>query len=243
MTSARTKSRKVKPPKLPPPESETLTRAEVARKLGCSIPTVRRMEGTTLHPIQGADGIHRFAPIEVLRAMHERSARAVDPSKEGERDARVFEMLDAGIGAREIVTTLRLPIDVVLKLTERWKEAGQRDLIIPPACRIEFEKCLGLPLGGAKDAAQLAQLVRSLEAEHERLKSENETMSNKMGGVLAIIGELAARYSEVEDALPDLRNELDAENIERLDRIVSVNKQQLASTIAVALNTAAEGSH
>lgn len=242
MTIDRTKSRKVKPPKLPAAGSETLTRAEVARTLGCSIPTVRRMEGTALHPIEDADGVHRFAPIEVLQMMHQRAARVVDSTKEGERDARAFDMLDAGHGVREVVTTLRLPIDVALKLSDAWKEAGRRDLIIPPACRIELEKSLGLGLGGAKDAAQLTQLVRALEAEHERLKIENEKMSNQMGGVLAIFGELAARYSEVEDALPDLMSELDAEGIVRLDQAVRVNKQQLASSI-IASSESAEGSH
>lgn len=37
--------------------------------------------------------------------LHDRSARVVDPSKAGERDARVFEMLDAGKGLREIGIT------------------------------------------------------------------------------------------------------------------------------------------
>jgi hypothetical protein len=243
MTSKRTKSRKVKPPKLPLSGSETLTRAEVARTLGCSIPTVRRMEGTALHPIQDADGIHRFAPIEVLQVMHERSARVVDPTTQGERDARAFEMLDAGHGVREVVTTLRLPIDVALKLSDAWKEAGRRDLIIPPACRIELEKALGLSLGGAKDAAHLAHLVRSLEVEYEQLKTEHEMMSNQMGAVLAIIGELAARYSEVEDALPDLRNELDAERSELLDRTFKYYQQRFASAIQISAEQRDRGEH
>lgn len=42
-----------------------LTRAQVAERLGKSIATVRRMEGTELHPRRDAAGIHRFSPAEV----------------------------------------------------------------------------------------------------------------------------------------------------------------------------------
>lgn len=231
MTSDRTKSRKVKPPNLPLAGTELLTRGQVAKTLGCSPATVRRMEGVTLHPVEDEAGVHRFAPIEVFQLMRERSARVVDPSVAGERDARAFEMFDGGLGPREVVTTLRLPIDLVLKLFDQWREAGRRDLVIPPVCRGELEKCLGT----VKDAAHVTQLVRSLDAEHERVKFENETLSNQMGNVLSIVGELAARYCEVEDILPVLRNELDAERIERLDHAVNAYKQQLAAS-----NTAVE---
>lgn len=238
MKTKTTKSRKVNRSKQTSAGSETLTRAEVAKALGCSIPTVRRMEGTTLHPREGADGVHRFDPLEVLHLIHERSARAVDPSKVGERDARVFEMLDAGKGVREIVTTLRLPVDVVLKLSDQWRDAGRRDLVVPPACRAELEHYLGV----AKDAAELTQLVRSLEAERERLESENEKMSNRMGGVISIIGEIAVINSDVEKALPDLKNELDAEQIEVLDRGFKYHQQKLASAIRVSAE-GDEGEH
>jgi hypothetical protein len=42
-----------------------LTRAQVAARLGKSIATVRRMEGTALHPRKDANGVHRFCPMEV----------------------------------------------------------------------------------------------------------------------------------------------------------------------------------
>lgn len=239
MKTERPKSRKLRPPELPPPASETLTRAEVAKALGCSIPTVRRMEGTTLHPLQDADGVHRFAPLEVLQVVRERGARALDTSKEGERDARIFEMFDAGHGIREVVTTLRLPIDAVIKAFSLWQDAGRRDLVIPPACRMELEKYLG----SAKDAAQLVQLVRSIDTEYEQLIFENSKMSNQLAGLFVVIGDLAARYCEVEDALPALREELDAQQIERLDHAVIVRKQQFATATSGMASTPAESSH
>jgi hypothetical protein len=240
MKTKTTTSRKVSRSKLTPAAgTETLTRAEVAKALGCSIPTVRRMEGTTLHPTEDAEGVHRFDPVEVIHLVHDRSARAVDPSKEGERDARVFEMLDTGKGVREIVTTLRLPVEVALKLADQWRDAGRRDLVVPPVCRAELEQCLG----SAKDAAELTQLIRSLEAERERLGSENEMMSNRMGGIIAIVGEIAARNSDVEEALSDLKNELDAEQIEMLDRGFKYHQQRLASAIRVSAELRDEGEH
>ena len=47
-----------------------LTRASVAKRLGKSIATVRRMEGIELHPIVDERGIHWFEVCEVdaLRA-------------------------------------------------------------------------------------------------------------------------------------------------------------------------------
>jgi hypothetical protein len=42
-----------------------LTRAQVAKRLGKSIATVRRMEGTALHPWRDEAGVHRFHPSEV----------------------------------------------------------------------------------------------------------------------------------------------------------------------------------
>lgn len=44
-----------------------LTRAQVAKRLGRSIATVRRLEGVALHPVLDSDGIHRFDPDEVER--------------------------------------------------------------------------------------------------------------------------------------------------------------------------------
>jgi hypothetical protein len=106
-------SREVKNSKCPvAPNLGLLTRADVAAILRCSISSVRRLEGDALYPIVGPDGAHRFDPAEVARVAGQRTARLVEGSKEGERDARVFAALEEGKGLREIVTTLRLPADL-----------------------------------------------------------------------------------------------------------------------------------
>lgn len=47
------------------PSPALLTRADAAALLHCSISSVRRLEGDVLHPIVGADGVHRFDPAEL----------------------------------------------------------------------------------------------------------------------------------------------------------------------------------
>src|SRR5688572_29571556 len=44
-----------------------LTRAQVARRLGKSIATVRRLEGESLHPLQDEAGVYRFDAAQVDR--------------------------------------------------------------------------------------------------------------------------------------------------------------------------------
>ena len=68
--------------------------------------------------------MHRFEPAEVARVATDRSARPFDGSKEGERDARVFEAFEEGKGLREIVTTLRLRADLASKLYASWLKMG-----------------------------------------------------------------------------------------------------------------------
>lgn len=107
------------PTRIAPSGSVLLTRADAAALLRCSISSIRRLEGDVLHPIVGADGVHRFDPAELARVASRCSSRSADGSKEGERDARVFEALEEGKGLREIVTTLRLSADLVSRLHAR----------------------------------------------------------------------------------------------------------------------------
>lgn len=42
-----------------------MTRQQVAKRLGKSLATVRRLEGVRLRPVQDGRGVHRFDPAEV----------------------------------------------------------------------------------------------------------------------------------------------------------------------------------
>lgn len=50
-----------------------LTRSGVAKLIGRSIATVRRMEGCSLHPTQDSHGVHWFEPREVEVALQQRA--------------------------------------------------------------------------------------------------------------------------------------------------------------------------
>jgi hypothetical protein len=69
--------------------STMLTRSQVARRLGKSLATVRRLEGAQLHPHVDVNGVHRFEAREVellARRLHSPRARGNEVSTAVERD-------------------------------------------------------------------------------------------------------------------------------------------------------------
>jgi hypothetical protein len=56
-----------------------LTRSQVAQRLGKSIATVRRLEGSSLHPSRDRDGVHRFDAREVEWLVNGRRETALTP--------------------------------------------------------------------------------------------------------------------------------------------------------------------
>lgn len=98
-----------------PAEAGSMTRGQVARRLGVALASVRRLEGTRLHPRQGADGAWLFDPDEVESVA---AARAQERSGyvAGDDDARVFELIEAGRSHSDIVRTTKLPSPVVRRL-------------------------------------------------------------------------------------------------------------------------------
>lgn len=110
----------------------SLTREDVAKRLGVSVSTVRRYEGTRLHPVITAKGVRMFTreSVERLaaalvaeqntpRAMQKAAARAAELPK-GELAALVFERLEQRHSLAEIVIALRVPPDEVRELYHAW---------------------------------------------------------------------------------------------------------------------------
>jgi len=62
------------------PSGRLLTRGQVARRLGTSLSTVRRMEGEQLKPIIGPRGVHYFEETEI-QAVFVRVRRARMPDR------------------------------------------------------------------------------------------------------------------------------------------------------------------
>ncbi len=94
-----------------------LTRAAVARRLGIGITTVRRLEGTTLHPTVGPGGVRQFSAEEVERLASQRSAKSPAPtSTAGEVAAEAFRMFRDGYDFPDIVIRLRQTPAVIRQL-------------------------------------------------------------------------------------------------------------------------------
>jgi hypothetical protein len=113
-------------------KSAALTRDDVAKRLGVSVSTVRRLEGTKLHPLIDDSGVRRFKASDVERYANELEAeertprnaaqavvRAAQLSK-GEIAALVFERLEQRHSLSEIVIALRVPPEDVRELYHTW---------------------------------------------------------------------------------------------------------------------------
>jgi hypothetical protein len=187
-----------------------LTRAEAAALLRCSISSVRRLEGEALHPIVGADGVHRFDPAELARVASHRSSRSVDGSKEGERDARVFEALEEGKGLREIVTTFRLPADLVSRLHASWLKMGSNQEMILSGGRLaQLRTALHAEVKRPTDLVDevqwLAEHCNGLEIERNHLDDQLSELVNAVGKAVARGPDLAKELSELSKAFaPEL---------------------------------------
>ncbi len=116
---------------VPVPDGK-LTRAEVARRLGVSRTTLRRLEGKSLHPVEGPRGVHFFEAREVdafeitYRALRTRSpVGACRDSDEGDDAAEAFALFDQGASAVDVVKALRLPPERVAAWHSAWLRMKQ----------------------------------------------------------------------------------------------------------------------
>jgi transcriptional regulator with XRE-family HTH domain len=120
----------VVPPK--EPSATRLTRAQVAARLGISISTVRRYEGSRLHPHVDEDDVHWFDVKEVtaLAAALANESRARKPRNmstaaeaspsPGELAAQLFERFEQRQSLAEIVVGLRIEPKAVRDLFDQW---------------------------------------------------------------------------------------------------------------------------
>jgi hypothetical protein len=106
----------------PAQDGTLLTRAQTAHVLNVSASTVRRMEGTTLRPVVGPDGVHRFHEEHVREVVTKRvrSAPAAPEAYDGATAAAVFEMLDDGVPAADVVKRTKLHPAAVRAMQEEW---------------------------------------------------------------------------------------------------------------------------
>ncbi|MBA3465001.1 MAG: hypothetical protein H0T46_34015 [Deltaproteobacteria bacterium] len=145
-----------------------LSRAQVAERIGASVATVRRYEGTLLHPHLDKDGTHRFDPKEVTALAASRANQALDRGKirnakpvvsdartRGEIAALVFERLEQRQSHAEIVIGLRIEPELVGELFDQYclglteRQLRKREPRVPlmedieTATRLDLTKRLG----------------------------------------------------------------------------------------------------
>jgi hypothetical protein len=201
------------------PGPALLTRAEAAALRRCSISSVRRLEGDVLHPIVGPDGVHRFDRAEITRLASSRSPLPIHGSKEGERDARVFEAFEEGKGLREIVTTLRLPVDLVSKLHVSWQKMGSnQDMILSSERLAQLRSALGFDV---RRPADLVEEVQWLTEQCNTLEAERNKLDNQLGDLMSAIGTVAAQVPALAKALAKLTTPLDPDLAKRLDPVLT----------------------
>lgn len=112
--------------------TKRLSRAQVAERIGASVPTVRRYEGTLLHPHKDEQGVHWFDPKEVTALAASRANQALargkirnaaevrEPRTSGELAALVFERFEQRHSQAEIVIGLRVEPETVRELFDQY---------------------------------------------------------------------------------------------------------------------------
>jgi len=196
------------------PGSVLLTRAEAAALLHCSISSIRRLEGHTLRPVVGPDGVHRFDPVDLVRVASERTAITVAASKEGERDAMVFEALEDGKRLREIVTTMRLPVDVATKLHAAWLKMGDgHDMVLSNARLAQLRGALQADL---KRPGDLVEEVLWLAEQRSTLEGERNNLDQQLSDLVAVVGKMTALDPDVASAFSLPGKALDPDLARRL---------------------------
>ena len=104
------------------PSGRLLTRGQVARRLGTSLSTVRRMEGEQLKPIIGPRGVHYFEETEI-QAVFVRVRRARIPDNEradGTLAAAAFALFQRGADVVAVVKELREAPEKIETLLGHW---------------------------------------------------------------------------------------------------------------------------
>jgi hypothetical protein len=122
-TNAPCEAEIVDPAELAGASGRLLTRSQVARRLGTSLSTVRRMEGEQLKPIIGPRGVHYFEETEI-QAVFVRVRRARMPDNEradGTLAAAAFRLFQGGADVVGVVKELREAPEKIETLLGHWK--------------------------------------------------------------------------------------------------------------------------
>lgn len=155
-------------------DEHTLTRAEVARELGTSSTSVRRLEAAgALHPRRDALGVWRFSAVEIEQAKATRRPRARDV---GDVAGRAYALFARGRVAVDAVTELSLEPRVADELYAHWSRSQPVTLPEPLA-----RELVELGCASTDGVLRPAGLVATVRALRERVRELRELVRSKGG--------------------------------------------------------------
>jgi hypothetical protein len=180
-----------------PDTRDWLTRSEAADMLACSGQTLANYETKgSLHPQHayrpdGRGVEHRvivYSPHELKRlASRMNRPGVVSPRHAGEMTARAFELLEEGRSGREIIRELRLTVEELRELREKWTDEGGADLIISPNAKEALEKIVG-------PFSDVTQLTERVTVELFITSGTKEALE-KIVGPFSDVGQLTERLT------------------------------------------------
>jgi hypothetical protein len=184
-----------------------LTRSQVARRLGKSLATVRRLEGSSLHPSRDDNGVHWFDESEVQRLADNRRTTRRSPGRAGHQPRESGDRVERSDWWIQRLEHVK-PAEVAARPDpEQEERRGARD----PATSLEVERLesrvRGLEDQLAYHAAAKIRAARTEAREREtiacQLLTELDGLSDRqlrqlgprtVRGVIDLINEaLAAR--------------------------------------------------
>jgi hypothetical protein len=138
-----------------------------------------------LHP-HVIDGVHFFDPQEIHQA---RTARTSTAPTDGEAAALAFELLDQGVGLRDIVKRCRATPERARALAVEWKKMGSGELVVSAEVGSELSRVLGGARLPSCDA--LLRAVRAVVQERDLLEREFSDMQEERNAVEDLLAPLA----------------------------------------------------
>jgi hypothetical protein len=139
-----------------------LRRKDAAKTANMSVRSLRRLEGTELHPVIDEKGQYWYDPAEVARVAVRDGGDDVqhraEQRNEGDTAAATFALLRAGKTPTQIVEVLALPPDIVRRLCEQWAEL-EGGYFFTAAERRAFEHEIGEPVKSPARAIVFARYL------------------------------------------------------------------------------------
>ncbi len=219
-----------------PAAGKLLKRSEAARLLGVSAATIRRMEGTTLAPVLGPDGVHRFREEHVRELVIHR-VRMVPESPDAydaEEAATALDLFDQDVH----------PVDVVkrTKLHPRAVAAMHREWVSPRGVTVSLGFLVEVVGEAGFERAQVAEITEIVGGS----RTEDGTRVDVSARELVAMGPsetgaAATAPTTSEDALKlAIKLAVDAGEYERADALIEVAKGRQAASSLVELASARE---